>query len=333
MTHHPINLHEIDFSQHNGEFIYKEETYQLKEYSNYYFFRNKKHVNHEFIYSFDSHGQYCLRKYSRPSPLDLAQTLLTQENPDGWVQRCVQYKEELFSFGDDSRGQYYSPKDNTWIALKYLKCNKIKKISIDEVLKKPYAFFVERVVSVYEQELPLIKDEKKFDSFMQETTKPIEFIRGSEAELEKLTKLAAFILPKTKLEAILGERHLVLYQSKNDYRNGGVRGYDEDDFDIDKSIYQSKNDYDWELEKKIYKQNEQLFNLIFKYNCFSGLYWSCRGNLSPIDKYTNYYHAPHYIDVWVKSPSQHERMEAVLELERWLKGKLPEEEIRAYFEW
>ena len=51
MTHQPINLHEIDFSQHNGEFIYEEQTYQLKKYSNYYFFRNKKYANHEFIYS------------------------------------------------------------------------------------------------------------------------------------------------------------------------------------------------------------------------------------------------------------------------------------------
>ena len=51
MIHQPINLHEIDFSQHNGEFIYEEQTYQLKKYSNYYFFRNKKYANHEFIYS------------------------------------------------------------------------------------------------------------------------------------------------------------------------------------------------------------------------------------------------------------------------------------------
>ena len=247
---------------------------------------------------------------NNPSLLNPIQTIPEQEH---WIQRCVQYKEELFSFGRNLEGQYYSPKDDEWSQLKYFKCNDIKKISIDEVLKKPYAFFVERAVSVYEQELPLIEDEKKFDSFMQETTKPM-FIRGSRAELERLTKLAAFTLPELRPEF---ERHSMLtvfYQSQNDYHNGGVCNVAE-------------------KLKNMSKQAQQLFDLIFKYN-----YFIIRRCFLPIAKFSQNRYASYnsvpigIIEVRVKFPLQYEKLEAALKLERWLKGKLPEEEIRAYFE-
>ena len=52
MTHQLISLHEIDFSQPDGEFIYKGQTYLVKQYANQYFFRNKKRTGCDFIFLF-----------------------------------------------------------------------------------------------------------------------------------------------------------------------------------------------------------------------------------------------------------------------------------------
>lgn len=326
MAHQPINLHEIDFSQPDREFIYKRQTYQIKNYSNYYFFRNKKHTNHEFIYSFNYSTYFDAVKnvfQKNSSPLNITQTI---QEKDYLIQRCVQYKKSLFSFG---RGtvQYYSPKYNQWIYIWCFKCNDPGYISLDKVFKKPYAFFVEQAVSVYEQELPLIKNEKKFVSFMKETTKAIEFIRGSKSELEKLTKLAAFTLPELRF---LFERYSsfrIIYESENYYQDGGV--IEAIDWDYEVIICTEERSIK-DGEEIFSKQAEQLFNLIFEYNYFSGLYWEI-GTRKP--KYNDCFCVSETIEVKVESPAQHERLEAALELQSWLKGKLPEEEIRAYFEW
>ncbi len=167
MTHQPIKLHEIDFSQPDGEFIYKGQTYQIKKYSFYYFLRNKKHTNHEYIYTLNYPNDYTYKRKNMNKTeysMDVIELGKIIENiqilADDVIQRCVQYKKALFSFGDGLDGQYYSPKDDEWIRLKYFKCN-LSEVSLSEVLEKPYAFFVERAVNVYEQELPLIEDGKK----------------------------------------------------------------------------------------------------------------------------------------------------------------------------
>lgn len=41
MTHEPISLHSIDFSQPDGEFTFRGQTYQIKQYSYFRFFFQK----------------------------------------------------------------------------------------------------------------------------------------------------------------------------------------------------------------------------------------------------------------------------------------------------
>ena len=41
MTYSPISFQAIDFSKPNCEFVYKGKTYQIKQYLNKYFFKDK----------------------------------------------------------------------------------------------------------------------------------------------------------------------------------------------------------------------------------------------------------------------------------------------------
>lgn len=77
------------------------------------------------------------------------------------------------------------------------------------------------------------------------------------------------------------------------------------------------------------KQTQKLFDLIFEYNCFIGLDWEYNDGRHG---YGGYDPHSYTIEVEVQTPSQHERLEAALELQSWLEGKLPESEIAVYFE-
>ena len=52
MTHQPINLHEIDFSQPDGYIVFQEQTCRVKQYLKKYFFKYKSNQYPDFIYSF-----------------------------------------------------------------------------------------------------------------------------------------------------------------------------------------------------------------------------------------------------------------------------------------
>jgi hypothetical protein len=52
MTHQPISLHEINFSQPDGYFFFQEQSDRVKQYLGKYFFKNKSNQYPDFIYSF-----------------------------------------------------------------------------------------------------------------------------------------------------------------------------------------------------------------------------------------------------------------------------------------
>jgi hypothetical protein len=163
---------------------------------------------------------------------------------------------------------------------------------------------------------------------MKQKTKHIEFTCGSQSELERLTKLAAFTLPELYPLFEDWQYININYKSANDYYKGGV-------YAVGAKLLLYRKDKN--KDNILSQQSQQLFDLIFEYNYFTGIYWECLeeqyGHLNYFPNgYGGYYPAPHTISIKVNSPSQHERIEAALELQTWLEGKLPDDEIRAIFE-
>lgn len=52
MTHQPITLNEINFSQPDDYFVFQEQTYRVKQYLKKYFFKYNSNQYPDFIYSF-----------------------------------------------------------------------------------------------------------------------------------------------------------------------------------------------------------------------------------------------------------------------------------------
>lgn len=309
MSHQPISLHEIDFSQPDGKFVYKGQTYQIKQYANQYFFRNKKHTDCEFIFLFYNHN--LPKNISRKK---LSQQQFEQKMQDKLyhIHRCLEYKKRLFSFGL-YQGQSYSIKYDYWIFFHWKYPKNMKQ---DDLLEMPYNFFIDKAKTAYENELFIIEDDELNYSFSpSKDTKPIEFICGSESELKKLTQIAAFTLPELQPLFDQYSGFELIYQSENEYRYGG--------------IYKI-NTENWQNEFILSKQAQKLFELIFEYNFFTGLRWEYNDGLRGC--YTSYDPCSYTIETSLQAPSQHERLEAALELQTWLEGKLPDDEIRYYCE-
>lgn len=308
MTHQSISLDAIDFSQPDGEFIYQGQTYQLKRYSGLSFFRNKMQTSSIFVCFFEdlAFAEAILEEKVSPQVIEQG---IQQRIYD--ISRCVQYKNIPFCFGL-RQGQYYSLKSEYW---KLFNWKAPRHISPDDLIEKPYTFFVDQAKNAYEKELPYIEDKELHDSFRtSDAIQPIEFLCGSESELKRLTQLAAFTLPEFRplFEQYSGFK--LIYESENDYHYGGIAQIDTDDW-ID------------EYEAILSRQAQQLFDLIFKCNFFTGLQWEYSDGRG----YTGYDPRPYTIEVEVHAPSQHERLEAALELHSWLEGKLSQEEICFYF--
>lgn len=188
---------------------------------------------------------------------------------------------------------------------------------MQEILEQSADFFVEQAKTIYhpyyleidEEEVhPSLRDSCEFQG-----EKPLEFMRVSESELRRLTQLAAFTLAELKPLFEQYSVFEVIYQSTYCYSGCFT-------------AINIRERYD---EIAISDQAKQLFDLIFDYNFFIG------GTLAP--KYggpgfNGYEIFPYRIAVEVQAPSQHERLEASLELQSWLSGKLTEEEIKSYFE-
>lgn len=158
-----MNLDEIDFSQPDGEFIYKGQTYQVKHYANTYFFKNKKHNGFEFIFYFFDDVEDTEYYFPEKSFAQIVEQIIQKEHSN--IRRCIQYKEAIFSFGIWN-GRYYLPEYNNWRNIEWLNCNLPKVESLDELLEKPYEFFAEPAAILYKQELPLLEDEEKFYAFI-----------------------------------------------------------------------------------------------------------------------------------------------------------------------
>jgi hypothetical protein len=314
MTHQPINLQSIDFDQPDGEFTFKGQFYQVKQYSNVYFFRNKDYKGFEFVYSFRESNQaedICQQNYSTQTSKEIIEYIES-------IRRCIQYENTIFCFGItdydsyfQGEGNYFSLKYRYWMPFNW---KPFKHIKLDDILYKPHKAFFEKVITVYHNELPKIENEDLYDPFdTKAATIPLEFVCGSESQLKRLTQLAAVTLPELRPLFDQYSGFKVIYQSENDYYSGGVTEIDT---------------RDWNNEVILSKQARQLFDLIFEYNFFTGLYWEYKDGRHD---YTGYDPSPYTIEVEVQASSQHERLEAALELQSWLEGKLPEEEIQSYF--
>jgi len=304
VTEQVISLDAIDFSNPDGEFIFRGETYLLKKYLDNYFIRNKKHVGLKFIV-------VCFLYPHREevSTQDIKQSI---ENNQDYIYRCVQYKEALLGFGK-IEDMYYSLKRNGWIGLRHFNYKPHINISLQEVFEKPYESFIEQAAIAYIQELPLIEDNLLFHFFRCKEVQKIEFICGSQLELEKLTKLAALTLPELQHLFEQSSMLTVTYESDNRYGSGGIYEVISGEWD----------------EVSLSKVAEKLFNLIFEHNFFTGIYWEY--NDGSTSGYPAYDPHAYDIEIEVQAPSQHERLEAALELRSWLEGKLPEDEIESYF--
>jgi hypothetical protein len=163
--------------------------------------------------------------------------------------------------------------------------------------------------------MPFIEENIPFDTY-KVNNQDTEFVYGSQSELERLTKLAAFALPE--LASLFKEYSNLkfTYESENDYNYGGLA----------KMEIGSPFGYTY---SNISKRVQNLFDVTFEYNLFTGLNWEYTDGQPD---YTSYIPLSHTIEVEVQAPSQHEKLEAKFELQNWLKGKLPEEEIQFYFE-
>ena len=321
MISEKLSLEAIDFSHPDGEFIFKGQPYLLKYYFKHYFIKNKTRTSTEFIYLFDDEKlakNICNKSLSSQA---IEQAL---HKEDYIIRRCVQYQEALFSFGT-SYGKYYLPIENDWIYLEYLNCEYYQAINLTELLEKPYTFFLEFAKTVYEKELPLIDDENLYYAALARKTKATEFICGSQSELERLTKLATYILPELYPLFEYCPSFQVIYKSESEYHKGGVKEVCAEDKNGDLVLY-SKDEDDEDI---LSQQSQQLLDLIFEYNYFTGIEWEYNDGAYGYGGHDPY---PCTIEVEVYAPSQHERIEAALELQSWLEGKLPEAEIITYFE-
>lgn len=315
MTHQGISLNAIDFSSPEGEFTFRRESYLLKQCVDSYFIRNKTHVGLEFTYLLDHKlaESICQQEVS---PQVIEELL---EDNHNYIHRCVQYKEAIFGFGV-GQDKYYSQKYNGWIYLKPINYKAFKNISLEEVLENPYEFFIERAATAYSKELPLIEDEDLFYSSIHQGNQKIEFICGSRLELERLTQLAAFSLPglRSIFRYSSSSSITLTYGSETYNQSGGVH-----------STIRPEGLRENQVLYYLWWRDQQLCNLIFKYNLFIGVDWLKYRSGS--HGYPSHYFQPCIINIEIQAPSQHERLEAEIELRSWLEGKLPEDEIESYF--
>lgn len=301
------SLDAIDFSQSDGSFSFRENNYHFKKYLDIYFFKNETDSSYNYIYSLPIYSDYLIEQFRQCSQQEIEEFLQKGVN----IYRCVQYNETIFRFAECGIGEYYSIKYEWWQEFNW-KC--FRYMCFDEWLKKPDDFFISQAELVYQKEIPLIECRVSFSNYKSETTKPIEFVCGSKSELERLTQVAAFTLAELQHLFKQSSGFTVIYSSENDYNTGGVfPGV---------TIGQEYHAFS--------KQAKQLLNLIFEYNFFTGLYWEYTDGYP--DYTRGYLPCPHELEIEIPHPSEHEKIEAALELQEWLQGKLPDKDIKSYFE-
>lgn len=90
-----IDLQEIDFSQPDGTFTYREQTYHVKQYLEKYFFKKILCQNLDPLYSFiDLYpGEYVCEKGELPNTIAMFTGSIIEN-----IQRCIQYEGVIFCF-------------------------------------------------------------------------------------------------------------------------------------------------------------------------------------------------------------------------------------------
>lgn len=238
------------------------------------------------------------------------------------VQRCINYENTIFCFDSNCWGEYCSFNSKFWIPFTW---KPHTQLTLDDIIEQPNEFFLEQATSVYHPFYIKVYNEELHPSlrtaceFKEEQS--IEFVRGCESELKRLTQRAAIALSELQPLFEQDSDLKVIYHSFESYYPLGFGGINTVDW---------YNKYDI---KTFSPKAQQLFNLIFDYNFFTGFMLVpppeemvyCYGYLS-------YEVHPYEFVVELQPPSEHERLEAIFELQSWLEGKLPEEEIRSYFE-
>lgn len=312
-----FSLQAIDFSQPDGEFSYQGQTYQVKQYLGKYFFKNKLDKSDEFIYSFVDLSPDLEEKICQPRQAAKAKVRLNLERKAS-IQRCIEYAGTIFCFAFNMEAEYCSFKSRYWIPLDW---KPDRKLAWNDVLQQPQEFFIEQAYTahlpchlyIYDEEIhPALRAAYKFEG-----AKPLEFVRGCEAELKRMTQLAAHTLPELQP---LFERYSnlkVVYISDNGVYSGSFN-----------AIYTGEP-RNWLYKDNFSQQARRLFQLIYEHNLFTGSRLELRFGGSGFDGHESF---PMTITVEVQAPLQHEKLEATLELQTWLADKLPEAEIKAYLE-
>ena len=317
-----FSLQAVDFSQPDDEFILYDKTYIVKQYFGKYFFRDKSYQNNNFVYSIEKQLYYMEKNFQ------LIIDHLRDEIFLGsfWnIQRCIQYEDTILCFDSHSQGEYCSFNSRYWIPFNWNPC---QKLSLDDVFEQPNKFYLEQTSTIYHPFYIKVYDEELHPSFRTtcrfQGEQFVEFICGSESELKRITQIATSALPEIQPLFEQYSELKVVYQSDENDTDGGSMGF--------VGIY--TDNWQDSYEKRIFsKQTQHLFNLIFKFNNFHGfnLVLTKEGMLY-CDGYLEYDVYPYRLVVNLSHPSHHEKLEAMFELQSWLKGKLQEEEIKTYFE-
>lgn len=235
------------------------------------------------------------------------------------IERCVQYEDNIFCFGISGEGEYFNG-EGYYFSLnheEWMRCNwkPFKQMTSLDILYQPQELFLAQAQVAYKEELPITEDQELQDSFNPEEAEIcLEFVCGSELELKRLTKIAATTLLKLRNMFEQSSELRVIYKAETKYHSGGVARIETDV---------------WDDEIVLDRQVQQIFDLIFEYNFFTGLHWEYNDDGYG---YTSYDPCPYTVEVEVQAPSYYERLEAEMELRSWLEGKLPEDETESYFE-
>lgn len=313
-----FSLQAIDFSQPNGEFSYQGQIYQVKQYLGKDFFKHNLAKNDEFIYSFEHLFPDLEEKIYQPQHIKKATVQIDLEKEVN-TQRCIEYAGTIFCLG--YKGEYCSFKSRYWIPIYW---RHDRNLLLNDILQQSKEFWIKQAhtaslpcsLKIDDQEIhPALRAAYKFRG-----AEPLTFVRGSETELKRLTQIAAYTLPELQP---LFERYSSLkvhYTPDNDLDDVGFQ-----------AIYMGEVE-DWtdQLNKeKFSRQARRLFQLVYEHNRFTGNRLTLRYGGPGFSGYERW---PLTITVEVQAPSQHEKLEAALELQSWLSDKLPEAEINAYLE-
>lgn len=286
MTELPC-LDAIDFSQRNDAYSFKFDVwYQLIKCLVSCIHNETPGWNPIYLRSI-----YLRSAYPKLHELIEVTPEYSQQELEAWLgtyfRHCVQYKQTIFCFTDYGCGIYYSIENKHWRVFRWKSFFPYCYYHLDESLGNLDDFFISQAKTVTQKEIPLIEDPAKFSNYMSETDKPIEFVCGSESELKKLVRLVAITLPGLQIFLKKSSKLSIFYASKNEDHIGGA-------FPL--------VDLNYPYYYPLCKQGKQLFDLIYEYNFFTGLYWqkSMHSINSIPAEYADYYPQSYMLNIEIK---------------------------------